>query len=135
MSGTSELMWSLSGAYSATLDVVAIDHPYGLRFLPIVTLRDEDGAYVAAVEADKSVIVEFGPSEVLKGIHDLLIDVLPEPARAALEEDGTLEAWVSETCARRELADVGKCTFTADWRVCSVYREVLHAIQALVEEV
>lgn len=135
MADTPELMWSLSGAYSATLDVVAIDHPYGLRFLPVVTLRDEDGAYVAAVEADKSVIVESGPLETLGEIRNLLTDTLPESARAALEEDGTLEAWVSETCARRELADAGKCVLTADWRVCSVYHEVLHAIQTLVEEV
>ena len=135
MADTPELMWSLSGAYSATLDVVVIDHPHGLRFLPVVTLRGRDGAQVAAVEADKSVIVESGPLEVLEGIRDLLIDVLPEASRATLEEDGTLEAWVSETCARRELADAGKCVLTADWRVCTVYHEVLRVIQALVEEV
>ena len=132
---TTELMWSLSGAYSATLDVVAMDHPHGLRFLPVVTLWGRNGAQVAAVEADKSVIVESGPSEVLEEIHGLLIDVLPEATRAALEEDGTLKAWVSETCARRELADAGKCVLTADWRVCSVYHEVLRAVQALVEGV
>lgn len=132
---TPELIWSLSGAYSAALDVVAIDHPHGLRFLPVVTLRGRYGTHVAAVEADKSVIVESGPSGALEDIHGLLIDVLPEPARVALEEDGTLKAWVSETCARRELADAGKCVLTADWRVCSVYHEVLHAVQALVEEV
>ena len=135
MADTPELMWSLSGAYSATLDVVAIDHPHGLRFLPVVTLRGRNGAQVAAVEADKSVIVESGPTEALEEIRDLLIDALPESTRAALEEDGLLEAWVSETCARRELADAGKCILTADWRVCSVYHEVLHAIRALVEEV
>jgi hypothetical protein len=132
---TTELMWSLSGAYSATLDVVAMDHPHGLRFLPVVTLWGRNGAQVAAVEADKSVIVESGPSEVLEEIHGLLIDVLPEATRAALEEDGTLKAWVSETCARRELADAGKCVLTADWRVCSVYHEVLRAVRALVEGV
>lgn len=132
---TPELIWSLSGAYSATLDVVAIDHPHGLRFLPVVTLWGRDGTQVAAVEADKSVIVESGPLEVLEETRGLLIDVLPEPARAALEEDGTLKAWVSETCARRELADAGKCVLTADWRVCSVYHEVLRAVRALVEGV
>lgn len=135
MADTPELMWSLSGAYSATLDVVAIDHPHGLRFLPVVTLRGRNGAQVAAVEADKSVIVESGPTEALEEIRDLLIDALPESTRAALEEDGTLEAWVSETCARRELADASKCVLTADWRVCSVYHEVTHAVRALVEEV
>lgn len=132
---TPELMWSLSGAHSATLDVVAIDHPHGLRFLPVATLWGRNGAQVAAVEADKSVIVESGPLEVLEEIRNLLVDVLPESTRTALEEDGTLEAWVSETCARRKLADAGKCALTADWRVCSVYYEVLRAIQALAEKV
>lgn len=132
---TPELMWSLSGAYSATLDVVAIDHPHGLRFLPVVTLWSRNEAQVAAVEADKSVIVESGPLEVLEEIRSLLMDALPEATRTALEEDGTLEAWVSETCARRKLADAGKCVLTADWRVCSVYHEVLHAVRALVKEV
>lgn len=135
VTGTSELMWSLSGACSATLDVVAIDHPHGLRFLPVTTLWGRNGAQVAAVEADKSVIVESGPSEVLEEIRGLLVDVLPEASRIALEEDGTLEAWVSETCTRRELADAGKCALTADWRVCSVYHKVLHAARVLVEEV
>lgn len=130
-----ELVWSLSGAYSATLDVVAMDHPHGLRFLPIVTLWGKDGAYVSAVEADKSVIVESGPSEVLDGIRDLLVDALPEATCVALEENGTLEAWVSETCTRRELADAGKCALTADWRVCAVYHKVIHAARVLVEEV
>ena len=135
VASTTELIWSLSGAHSATLDVVAIDHPHGLRFLPVVTLRGRNGAQVAAVEADKSVIVESGPSEVLEETRGLLVDALPEASRAALEGTVLLKAWVSETCARRKLADAGKCVLTADWRVCSVYYEVLHAVQTLVEEV